>query len=133
MTEQEERLMVDLPAALVKRAVLMAHEEGRDCAGDAQLVADEVIRLRNEGHLSRNFACHIGAFIYQRGMQQSHFGDVRLPRPVAALRDAMSWKIAETLPEEQVDPVRVKARFAEVARFNYPSTQEEQDFRLSFE
>ena len=67
MTEQEEQLMVDLPAALVKRAVLMAHEEGRDCAGDAQLVADEVMRLRDEGQLSKNFAGPIRVFIYHRG------------------------------------------------------------------
>ena len=125
--------MVDLPAALVKRAVLMAHEEGRDCAGDAQLVVDEVMRLRDEGQLSKNFAGHIRVFIYQRGMHSSHTGEMRLPRPIEALMDAVSWTIAGSLPEVQIDPVMVKARFAEVARFNYPSTAEEQDFRLAYE
>ena len=54
---------------------LLVLEDTCPFAREARFVADEVLRLRDAGHLSKAIAGHIGEFIYQREMHSRHSGD----------------------------------------------------------
>jgi hypothetical protein len=107
--------LVDLPAAELVRVVLEALPHNGAFAGDAQLVADEILRLRDAGHLSKSVVGSIGSSVYQGRMRSSHVGDFELTAPIARLEDEVGWYTPGRFPDAQVDPVQVRARFAQIA------------------
>lgn len=78
-------VMVGLPAAQLLRVVDQVLEDTSPFAGEARFVADEILRLRDAGQLSRNLAGDLGTLIYQRRMHSEHSGDFESTMPIRQL------------------------------------------------
>ena len=107
-------VMVELPAAQLWLAVANVLEDTSPLEREARFVADEIIRLRDVGHLSKKIAGEIGSLIYQRRMHSAHFGDFRLTEPIRLLETEIDQSKHKGFAEFQVDPVQVPARIADI-------------------
>jgi hypothetical protein len=81
----------------------------------AQLVADEIVRLRDEAHLSKWVAKEIADQIYQGGMRSTHVGDFELTAPIRLVADGIDDSPPGVFADIQVDPGQVDVLFAEIA------------------
>ena len=84
-------------------------------APEAELVAGEILRLRDTRQLSKTLARELSSLIYQRGMHAAHSGDFRLTAPIRQLEDEVGHQKQSGFPDIQVDPVQVQARIAGIA------------------
>jgi hypothetical protein len=111
----EDVELVALPAGELLHAVDEVIRSTGAFADEAEVVAAEMLRLRDLGHLSKRVVSDIGQFVYQRGMQSGHEGGFQLTAPIRRLDAELNWYNLAPYPEAQVDPVRVLARFADIA------------------
>ncbi len=107
--------MVELPVGQLLLAVARVTEDNGPLAGEAQVVANEIVRLRDAGHLSKTTAGNIASSIYQRQMPSWHTGDFRVTKPMAELMSEIDRYKRESFPDVQVDPVQVRTRIADIA------------------
>lgn len=106
--------LVDVPAAKLEVAVARVLPHTNPLAAEAGLVADEVRRLRDAGHLSETLAGDLSMLIYQRHMHSMHTGDFQLTEPIRMLWQEIDRASRGDLPEDQVDPVRVHPRVRKI-------------------
>lgn len=114
-TRMRDEVMVDLPAAQLRDVVARVIDDAGPFAGEARLVADEIIRLRDAGQLSKTIAGNIGSLIYQRQMHSWHSGDFFLTASIEQLGPELDQEAQQHLPDAQIDPVHVHARIADIA------------------
>ncbi|TKV28831.1 hypothetical protein FDK12_03935 [Arthrobacter sp. NamB2] len=107
--------MAALPADQLLLVVTRVLENTSPFADEAQLVASEILRLRDAGQLSQNIAEDLASRIYQRQMHSWHSGDFQLTEPIAKLSNDIDPAKREHFPGTQVDPVHVQARVAAIA------------------
>lgn len=107
--------MIGLPAADLLRVVARVLPDTSPFRGEARFVADEILRLRDAGQLSKNLAGDIGSLIYQRQMHSWHSGDFQLTTPIKQLENKIDRYKREGFPDSQVDPVLVRARIVDIA------------------
>jgi hypothetical protein len=107
--------LVALPAADLWRVVAKVLEDTSPFAPEADLVAGEVLRLRDAGQLSKTLAGDLSSLIYQRGMHAAHSGDFQLTTPIRQLKDEIGHHKQASFPDLQADPVQVQARIAGIA------------------
>ncbi len=107
--------MVELPVGQLLLAVAWVMEDNGPLPGEAQVVANEVVRLRDAGYLSKTTAGTIASAIYQRQMHSWHTGDFRVTKPMEKLMSEIDRYQRESFPDVQVDPVPVRTRIAEIA------------------
>lgn len=106
--------LVDMPAAKLQVAVAGVLEDSSPLAGDARFLADEVIRLRDAGRLSKTVARDVAMLIYQRHMHSMHTGDFQLTGPIRQLQQEVDRFMQERLPDVQVDPLQVRPRMLDI-------------------
>lgn len=117
--------MAALPAEELLAVVNRVLEHTSSLAGDAQLFADEVRRLRDAGQLSKETARALAWFIYQRQMHSAHSGDFKVMEPIKQLAEEIDSLKREHFPDTQIDPVNVHPRIADIAAGTaLPATQE---------
>lgn len=107
--------MVNLPAGDLVKVVSMVLPSTSLFAVHAQLVAVEIVRLRDEAQLSKWVAQEIADQIYQGGMRSSHVGDFELTAPIRLLANEINDSSPGVFADIQVDPVQVDVLFAEIA------------------
>jgi hypothetical protein len=107
--------LVNLQAGDLVKVVDEVLADTSPLAVGAQVVADEIIRLRDAGQLSKWVASEIHVLIYQRQMHSSHIGDFDLTAPIRALGKELELLPPAVFPAIQQDPVQVTALFAEIA------------------
>ncbi|TKV27406.1 hypothetical protein FDK12_11930 [Arthrobacter sp. NamB2] len=107
--------LVGMPAAHLWRVVERVLEDTSPFAPEADLVAGEVLRLRDTGQLSKALAGDLSSLIYQRGMHAAHTGDFQLTTSIRQLKDEIGHHKQAGFPDLQTDPVQVQARIADIA------------------
>jgi hypothetical protein len=108
-------VLVNLPAGDLVEVAYAVLPDTSPLAGQARMVADEILRLRDAGQLSKWVAGEIASMIYQAGMHSSHIGDFQLTAPIRSLAKQFERLPPAIFPDVQVDPVQVSARFAQIA------------------
>lgn len=106
--------LVEMPAAELRRAVALVLEDTSPLAGEARFVADEVIRLRDAGHLSKSLAGDLVSLIYQRDMHSAHAGEFQLTEPIRVLQQEIDRHAQARFPDAQVDPIHVNPRLLDI-------------------
>lgn len=107
--------MVELPAAHLLRVVGRVLENTSPFAEEAPLVADEILRLRDTGQLSKVLGGDLGMLIYQRRMHAEHSGEFKLTASISHLEGEIDQHQRERLPDAQVDTVHVHPRILDLA------------------
>lgn len=107
--------MVELEATNLLRVVGQVLEDTSPLAQEARFVADEILRLRDTGQLSKQLAGDVKGLIYQRYMHSQHSGDFEVTTPIKELSDTLTPDERDHLPDIQIDPVHVHPRIADIA------------------
>jgi hypothetical protein len=104
---------MNVPAGDLVGVVSMVLPDTSRFAVHAQLVANEILRLRDAGRLSESVAQEISHEIYQSWMRSQHVGDFELMEPIRLLGEEIN-RFPPGNPDIQIDPVQVNVGFAEI-------------------